>query len=84
MDRFPYAAGQWLIQPKRACGVVCPAARLEELRREREAAQAPASDLSQDPPMRSTRNGYGSQREIGSAHRTSPTGSHPRPNVRAY
>jgi hypothetical protein len=39
-------------------------ARMEELRREREAAQAPASDLPPEPPQRYARYAYGSQPEI--------------------
>jgi hypothetical protein len=42
-------------------------ARIEELRRERAAAQAPVSDLPRDLPQRSARYGYGSQPEINAA-----------------
>jgi hypothetical protein len=49
--------------------------RMEELRREREATQAPASDLPRDLPQRSARYGYGSQQEITAAPRTNPIAS---------
>jgi hypothetical protein len=39
-------------------------ARMEELRREREATHAAESEGQSDPPMRSNRNAYWSQREI--------------------
>jgi hypothetical protein len=50
-------------------------ARMQELRREREATQAPPSDLPQDPPMRPAKYGYGSQpqRDISAAPTASPT-----------
>jgi hypothetical protein len=39
-------------------------ARMEELHRERERAQAPESGLQSEPPLRSARIGYWSEREI--------------------
>jgi hypothetical protein len=51
-------------RPRAADDFAAIRARMEELRREREATQAPASDLLRDPPLRSARNGYGSQREV--------------------
>ena len=45
--------------------------RMEELRREREAPQAPRSDVPRDLPLHSGR--YGSRREISAAPKTSPT-----------
>ena len=42
-------------------------ARMEELRRERERAQAPESGLQSEPPVRPARIGYWSQREISRA-----------------
>ena len=42
-------------------------ARIEELRRERAAAQASVSDLPRDLPQCSARYGYGSQPEINAA-----------------
>ena len=62
-------------RPRAADDFVTIRARLKELRREREATQAPPSDLPPDLPMRSTKYGYGSQREISAAPRTSPTAS---------
>jgi hypothetical protein len=46
-------------------------ARMEELRRDREAAHASESELDQSG--RSARNAYGSQREIDRRARTGPT-----------
>jgi hypothetical protein len=51
-------------RPRAADDFATIRARLDELRREREAAQAAQSDLHSDLPMRSARNGYWSQREI--------------------
>ena len=62
-------------RPRAADDFAAIRARMEQLRREREAAQAPSSDLPPDLPMRSTKYGYGSQREISAAPRTSPTAS---------
>ena len=42
-------------------------ARMEQLRREREAVQAGESETKSDTPMRSNRNAYWSQREISAA-----------------
>jgi hypothetical protein len=60
-------------RPRAADDFAAIRARMEELRRERKAAQAPASDLPQDLPQRSARYAYGSQRETSAAPRTSPT-----------
>jgi hypothetical protein len=62
-------------RPRAADDFATIRARMEELRREREAAQAPVSDLPPEAPQRSTKYGYGSQREISAAPRTSPTAS---------
>ena len=50
-------------RPRAADDFVTIRARLKELRREREATQAPPSDLPPEPPQRYTRYS-GSQREI--------------------
>ena len=54
-------------------------ARMEELRREREAGQASASDLPRELPRRSARYEYGSQREVraapGQVRQSGPTRS---------
>ena len=60
-------------RPRAADDFATIRARMEELRRERAATHAPASDSPPHLPQRSTRNAYGSQREIGSAPRTSQT-----------
>ena len=59
-------------RPRAADDFAAIRARMEELRRERQATQAPASDLPRDLPQRSARYEYGSQREI-TAPRTSPS-----------
>jgi hypothetical protein len=51
-------------RPRAADDFATIRARMEQLRREREAAQAPTSDVQREAPTRSTRYGYGSQREI--------------------
>ena len=60
-------------RPRAADDFATIRARMEELRREREAAQAPPSDLLQDRPMRSARYAYGFQREISAAPKPSPS-----------
>jgi hypothetical protein len=66
-------------RPRAADDFATIRARLEELRRDRERAQAPPSDLSPEPPQRYTRYAYGSQREIspgpGQVRRSGPMGS---------
>src|SRR5215469_2929073 len=47
--------GDVMNRPRCADDFATIRARMQELRREREAKQAPQSDLPQDPPMRSTR-----------------------------
>jgi hypothetical protein len=54
-------------RPRAADDFVTIRARMEQLRREREATQAPSSDLPPEPPQRYTRYGSGSQREISGA-----------------
>jgi hypothetical protein len=54
-------------RPRAADDFATIRARLEELRREREAAQTPASDLPPEAPQRYTRYGSGSQRGISAA-----------------
>ena len=39
-------------------------ARMKELRRQRERAEGAESELQRDPPVRSARIGYWSQREV--------------------
>jgi hypothetical protein len=51
-------------RPRAADDFAAIRARMEELRREREAVRAPESDLPRNLPMRAARYGYGSQREI--------------------
>ena len=60
-------------RPRAADDFLTIRARLEELRREREATQAPPSDLPPDQPQRYAKYGYGSQREISAAPRTTST-----------
>jgi hypothetical protein len=66
-------------RPRAADDFATIRARMEELRRERELAQAPPSDLPPDPPQRYTRYAYGSQREIsappGQVRQSGPTRS---------
>ena len=51
-------------QPRAADDFATIRIRMEELRREREAAQATEGELQSDRPMRSNRNAYWSQQEI--------------------
>jgi len=51
-------------RPRAADDFAIIRARIEELRREREAAQAAESDFQSDLPMRSNRNAYWPQREV--------------------
>jgi hypothetical protein len=51
-------------RPRAADDFATIRARMEELRREREAAHAVESELQWDPPMRSNRNAYWWHREI--------------------
>ena len=60
-----------MTRPRAADDFATIRARLDELRREREAAHASESEL--DQPGRSARNAYGSQREIDRRARTGPT-----------
>jgi hypothetical protein len=62
-------------RPRAADDFATIRARMEELRREREVVQAPASDLPPDQPQRYAKYGYGSQQDISAAPRTSPTAS---------
>ena len=62
-----------MTQPRAADDFATIRARMEELRHEREAAQAAGSDLPQDVPLRSPRYGCGSQRQIIAAPSTSST-----------
>jgi hypothetical protein len=54
-------------RPRAADDFAAKRARMEELRREREAVRAPESDLPRNLPMRAARYGYGFQREISAA-----------------
>ena len=56
--------GNAVKRPRAADDFATIKARMEELRRERERAQAPESGLQSEPPLRSARIGYWSQREI--------------------
>jgi hypothetical protein len=71
--------GDAMNRPRAADDFATIRARLEELRREREAAQAPARNLPPEPPQRYTRYAYGSQREIspepGQVRQSGPTRS---------
>jgi hypothetical protein len=64
-------------RPRAADDFATIRARMEELRREREAAQAAGSDLQRDLPVRSAKNGYWSQQEIsagpGRVRQSGPT-----------
>ena len=51
-------------RPRAADDFATIRARMEELRREREAAHATESELPSDLPMRSNRNAHWSQQEI--------------------
>jgi len=53
-----------MTQPRAADDFATIRARMEELRREREAAHQTESETKSDPPTRSNRNGYWSQQEI--------------------
>jgi len=53
-----------MTRPRAADDFATIRARMEELRREREAVHAGGSELQSDPPMRSNRNAYWSQQEI--------------------
>ena len=68
-----------MVRPRAADDFPAIRARMEELRREREAAQAATSDIPRDLPQRSARYGYEPQREIsaapGQARRSGPIGS---------
>jgi hypothetical protein len=51
-------------RPRAADDFATIRARMEELRREREAARATEGEPKSDPPMRPNRNAYWSQQEI--------------------
>jgi hypothetical protein len=51
-------------RPRAADDFAAIRGRMEQLRREREAAQATEGELQSDRPMRSNRNAYWSQQEI--------------------
>ena len=54
-----------MIRPRAADDFATIRARMVELRRERERAEAAESELQGDPPgVRAARNGYWSQREV--------------------
>ena len=53
-----------MTQPRAADDFTTVRARMQELRRERELAQAPPSDLPPEAPQRYTRYGSGPQREV--------------------
>jgi hypothetical protein len=59
--------GDAMNRPRAADDFATIRARMEELRREREAVHAAESEAKSDAPMRSNRNAYWSQREIGAA-----------------
>jgi hypothetical protein len=54
-----------MTRPRAADDFATIRARMEELRREREAVYPPDREVQSDPRMRSTRSGYWSQREVG-------------------
>ena len=54
-----------MTRPRAADDFATIRARMDELRRERETVYPPDREVQSDPPMRSTRNGYWSQREVG-------------------
>jgi hypothetical protein len=56
-------------RPRAANDFATIRARMEELRREREAAQARASDVPRDPPPRPARNAYWSHGETSAGPR---------------
>jgi hypothetical protein len=53
-----------MTQPRAADDFAMIRARMKELRRERERAEAAESELQSDPPARPGRIGYWSQREV--------------------
>jgi hypothetical protein len=53
-----------MIQPRAADDYAKIRARMKELRRERERAEAAESELPSDPPARPARIGYWSEREV--------------------
>lgn len=53
-----------MTQPRVADDFAMIRARMKELRRERERAEATESELQSDPPARPARIGYWSQREV--------------------
>src|SRR5215472_10577952 len=61
--------GNAVNRPRAADDFAAIRARMEELRREREGAQAPESEIQSDRPMRSARVGHWSQREISAGPR---------------
>jgi hypothetical protein len=63
-------------RPRAADDFATIRARMEELRREREAMRAAEGELQSDRPLRSTRDGYWTQREIGATPgRIQPSGA---------
>jgi len=62
-----------MIQPRAADDFAMIRARMKELRRERERAEAAESELPSDPPARPARIGYWSQREVKKCAGTDPT-----------
>ena len=53
-----------MIQPRAADDFTMIRARMKELRREREQAEAAESELPSDPPARPASIGYWSEREV--------------------
>ena len=53
-----------MTQPRAADDFAMIRVRIKELRRERERAEATASELQSDPPAHPARIGYWSQREV--------------------
>jgi hypothetical protein len=53
-----------MTQPRAADDFAMIRARMKELRRQRERAEGAESELHRDPPVRSARIGYWSQREV--------------------
>ena len=65
-----------MTSPRAADDFATIRARMEELRREREAMHAAEGELQSDRPLRSTRDGYWTQREIRAGPgRIRPSGS---------
>jgi len=56
--------GDAVNRPRAADDFATIRARMEDLRREQEPAQAPPRNVPRDPPQPSTRYGYGSQQGI--------------------